>query len=243
MKEKLYIVIPAYNEEENIERVAKEWHRIVKKISEDSRLVIVDDGSKDHTYEKLLKLQKELQQLTVLTKQNEGHGATLLYAYHYALDHGADYIFQTDSDGQTLPEEFPGFWKRRRNVDAVIGYRKHREDGISRVVVTKTLKFVLKMIFHLDVTDANTPYRLMRRELLEKYIDKVPEKFNLSNVILTVLFLDHKEKVKFIPITFKNRRGGVNSINLPKIAKIGWQAVKDFKKMERVMRKTGNADR
>ena len=93
-------------------------------------------------------------------------------------------------------------------MDAVIGYRKHREDGISRVVVTKTLKFVLKMIFHLDVTDANTPYRLMRRELLEKYIDKVPEKFNLSNVILTVLFLDHKEKVKFIPITFKNRRGG-----------------------------------
>ncbi len=208
MKEKLYIVIPAYNEEENIERVAKEWHRIVKEVSADSRLVIVDDGSKDHTYERLCMLQKDLRQLEVLTKPNEGHGATLLFAYRYALDHGADYIFQTDSDGQTLSKEFPDFWKRRKKEDAVIGYRNHREDGISRIFVTKTLKFVLKIIFHLDVTDANTPYRLMSREVLEKYLNQIPEKFNLSNVMLTVLFLQYQEKVKFIPITFRNRRGG-----------------------------------
>lgn len=208
MKEKLYIVIPAYNEEENIEFVAKEWHEIVKGVSGDSRLVIVDDGSKDHTYDKLCHLRREMPQLISLTKSNEGHGATLLYAYHYALEHGADYIFQTDSDGQTLPEEFGVFWEQRKMQDALIGFRNHREDGFSRIIVTKTLKAVLWFIFKLDVTDANTPYRLMSRELLDKYLDQVPEKFNLSNVMLTVLFLDHKEKVKFIPITFRNRRGG-----------------------------------
>lgn len=55
--DKLYIVIPAYNEEETIEDVAREWHQIVEKIGEDSRLVIINDGSKDSTYEKLLELK------------------------------------------------------------------------------------------------------------------------------------------------------------------------------------------
>ncbi len=235
MNEKLYIVIPAYNEEENIENVVRQWHEIVKQISKTSRLVVVDDGSKDHTYQILCDLRKELVQLQPLRKMNEGHGATVLYAYHYALEQGADYIFQTDSDGQTLPEEFGKFWERRKKQDVLIGYRNHREDGFFRIVVTKVLKLVLKIIFGINVTDANTPYRLMSRKVLEKYMDKVPEKFNLSNVMLTVLFLDNKEKVEFIPITFRPRQGGVNSIHISKIIRIGWQALKDFKKIKREM--------
>lgn len=234
--EKLYIVIPAYNEEANIEAVAREWHHVVAGISEESKLVVVNDGSKDNTYQKLLMLQKQLPQLVALTKQNEGHGATLLFGYEYALKEGADYIFQTDSDGQTLPSEFPVFWKQRKRYDVLIGYRNHREDGFSRVFVTKTLKLVLRMIFHLKITDANTPYRLMKRDILQKHIQQVPEKFNLSNVMLTVLFLDSKEKVTFIPITFRPRQGGVNSINLKKITKIGIQAVKDFRVIKRQMK-------
>ena len=88
---------------------------------------------------------------------------------------------------------------------------------------------VLFLIFGIRVTDANTPYRLMPKKLLQKYIVKVPENFNLSNVMLTVLFLRGKENVQFIPITFRPRQGGVNSINLKKITKIGIQAVKDFR--------------
>lgn len=226
--EKLYIIIPAYNEEENIEAVAREWHDVVKSVSENSRLVIIDDGSKDSTYKKLCELQKELPQLEPITKPNAGHGATLLFGYNYAINAKADYIFQTDSDGQTLPSEFPAFWEKRNEQSAVIGYRNHREDGFSRILVTKTLKLVLRIIFGLNVTDANTPFRLMKRELLEKYITQVPQNFNLSNVMLTVLFIHNKEKVEFVPITFRPRQGGVNSINLKKITKIGIQAVKDF---------------
>ena len=50
--DKLYIVMPAYNEEANIEAVVSQWHPLVEKIGSDSRLVVMDDGSKDHTYEK-----------------------------------------------------------------------------------------------------------------------------------------------------------------------------------------------
>lgn len=162
-------------------------------------LVIINDGSKDNTLSLLKELEVDMPLLTVLDKTNSGHGATLLYGYHYALEQGADYIFQTDSDGQTLPEEFAVFWENREKFDAVIGYRNHREDGASRVFVTKVLKLVLRMIFGVKVTDANTPFRLMTRDVLSRYIGEVPHNFNLTNVLLTVFFIKGGEKVHFYP--------------------------------------------
>lgn len=236
MADKLYIVMPAYNEEENIDQVAREWHEVVAKIGPESRLVIVNDGSKDSTYAKLLELKQELPQLMPLDKANSGHGATLLYAYNYALKENADYIFQTDSDGQTIPDEFYPFWEEREKYAAVIGHRNHRQDGFSRVFVTKTLKLVIRLVFGVSVTDANTPFRLMPRATLEKYIPQIPKDFNLSNVILSVLLVHNKENVKFTPITFRPRQGGVNSINFKRICKIGVQAVKDFREIKKALK-------
>ena len=224
----LYIIMPAYNEEENIETVAREWHNIAVKIGEQSRLVIIDDGSKDNTFPKLRELQKELPQLSALTKPNGGHGATVLYGYRPALKNGADYVFQTDSDGQTLPSEFWQFWENRGGNDFQIGFRKGRKDGFSRILVTKTLRFVLFLQFGIWITDANTPFRLMSAHSLKELLPRIPEDHNLSNVLLTVLYHKNKKKIKYYPITFRPRQGGVNSINLKKITKIGWKAVKDF---------------
>lgn len=226
--DKLYIVIPAYNESENIEKVAREWHKIVKKVGPDSRLVIVDDGSKDNTYELLCDLQKELPQLEAKTKPNGGHGQTLIYAYRYALDCGADYIFQTDSDGQTEPREFGAFWKNRKKFDAIIGQRTKRQDGIGRVFVTKVLKLILFIMFGTVVPDANTPFRLLKRDTLEKGLECFPDDYNLPNVLMSVYFVKQKYKLAFVPITFRERQGGVNSINMKKISKIGVEAIRDF---------------
>jgi glycosyltransferase involved in cell wall biosynthesis len=52
----LYIVIPAYNEEANIEEVIKDWYPVIEKMSDDSRLVVIDDGSKDSTYKIMQRL-------------------------------------------------------------------------------------------------------------------------------------------------------------------------------------------
>ena len=234
--EKLYIIIPAYNEQENIEEVVKDWYPIVEQRNEESRLVIIDDGSKDATYEKLLELAKNRPQLEPLHKENGGHGATILYGYRYALKKGADYIFQTDSDGQTLPSEFEKFWKLRKKYDMVIGNRKTRQDGFSRVFVTKILKLVCLVCFHVNVPDANTPFRLMKAESLKKEMKLIPKDYNLSNVIISVLFLKKGYEVKYLPITFRPRQGGVNSINMKKIVKIGKQAVKDFIVINKVIK-------
>lgn len=228
--ESLYIVIPAYNEEENIEKVIEQWYPVVKKYNgnNESRLVIFDDGSKDNTYSIARRKITDFPLLEVITKENGGHGATVLAGYKYALEKGADYIFQTDSDGQTLPDEFEEFWKNRNKNDLVIGKRIHRKDGISRIIVTKVLKLVIKVCFKVSVEDANTPYRLMNTECLKKYIEFIPDGFNLSNVLLTVIYRKAGCTIKYIPITFLERQGGVNSINLKKICKIGIQAIKDF---------------
>lgn len=226
--DKLYIVIPAYNEEENISSVIADWYPIVETVGNGSKLVIIDDGSKDTTYERMKKEAQTRPYFEALTKKNGGHGATVLHGYHYAIEAGADYIFQTDSDGQTLPEEFWEFWKLRKQYAMVIGHRKGRQDGFSRIVVTKTLKLVLKILFGVSVTDANTPFRLMDAGTLKKHISLVPRDYNLSNVIVSVIYAKKKLPVKYLPITFRPRQGGVNSINMKKIIKIGKQAWKDF---------------
>ena len=170
-----------------------------------------------------------------LLQTQEHRNQAVLYGYNYALENNADYIFQTDSDGQTLPSEFWEFWELRKEYSGIIGSRKNRKDGISRIFVTKVLKLVLFLIFHLNVEDANTPFRLFNHDVLKKYYNDIPENYNLSNVLLTVLLLDNKEKVKFIPITFRERQGGVNSINFKKITKIGKQAWKDFRKIRKIL--------
>ena len=233
--DKLYIVIPAYNESENIENLIRDWYPIVEKYNGggESRLVVINDGSKDNTYELLCRLAETRPLLQPVTKPNGGHGATVLYGYRYAIANKADYIFQTDSDGQTLPEEFHHFWELRGTYDAILGNRSDRQDGESRKFVENTLRLILKLTFGVSVPDANAPFRLMKRELVEKYIGKMPEDFNLPNVMFTTYFAYFHEKLKFEEVTFKPRQGGTNSINIKKIVKIGWKAVGDFAQLKK----------
>ena len=110
--DKLYIVIPAYNEAENIAACVRDWYPIVERYGgEGSRLVVIDDGSKDETFSILSAFAKDRPLLLPLTKENGGHGSAVLYGYRYAIENGADFIFQTDADGQTDPNEFEAFWR------------------------------------------------------------------------------------------------------------------------------------
>lgn len=224
----LYIVMPAYNEEANIENVIAQWHPVVEKIGGASRLVVLNDGSRDGTGQKLEECKKKFKRLTVINKANEGHGPTVLRGYHYAIDSGADFVFQVDTDGQTLPEEFWEFWRNRQKCGLLIGYRKKREDGFSRLVVTRVLRLVLFFCFHEWIKDANTPYRLMRASQLKRVLQKVPDDFYLANVLVTVVYKKHHCNVEYYPITFRPRQGGTNSIDFKKIVKIGKSALGDF---------------
>ena len=228
----IYFVMPAYNEEANIEDVIKQWHPIcenINQLGDNAKLVIANDGSKDNTFGIMTQLQEKYPFLIPLDKANSGHGATVLYLYHYAIDNGADYVFQTDSDGQTLPEEFWQMWENKEKYDFQIGTRGGRQDGGSRVFVTKTLRFVVWCMFHVWVKDANTPFRLLNIEKLKPILDIIPVDYNLANVAVSAIAVRWKYNIAWYPITFRPRQGGVNSINMKRIFKIGVKALSDFR--------------
>ena len=234
LSDTLYVVIPAYNESENIEDVVLQWHDVVERAGKKSRLVIIDDGSKDSTFKILQALEKSHSQLEAVTKKNSGHGGTVLYGYQYALKSGADYIFQTDGDGQTDPNEFWDMWNERTVYNFQCGWRLGRQDGLSRKMVTRVLKLLVLVKFHTLIEDANTPFRLMDAASLRDKVAKIPKDYNLSNVLLSVLYKkDPMMKTRFIRITFKPRQGGVNSINMRRIADIGKKASRDFSNLNK----------
>lgn len=239
MKDIIYFVLPAYNEEANIEDVIKQWHPVCEKINtegHEAKLVIANDGSKDNTFRIMQGLQKKYPFLTLLDKPNSGHGATVLYLYHYAIDNGANYIFQTDSDGQTLPEESWQMWENRKNFDFQIGTRGGRQDGASRVFVTKTLRFVVWLMFHVWVKDANTPFRLLDVEKLKPILEIIPKDYNLANVAVSAIAVRWHYNIGWYPITFRPRQGGVNSINMKRIFGIGKKALGDFRQINKALK-------
>ena len=221
MSDVLYAVFPAYNEEENIESVVKEWYKVLDGKDERSRIVIADSGSKDRTHEILTRLQKEMQKLIVLSETGRYHGEKVIALYDYAIKNEADWIFQTDSDGQTNPEEFAAFWNMRGEYDGIFGERTVRGDGKSRAFVEKVVCFLLRLYFGVKVPDANAPFRLMKATVVKKYLYKMDLDYNLPNIMMTTYFAHYGEKLTFKEISFKSRQGGVNSINIPRIIKIG----------------------
>ena len=233
----LYIVMPAYNEEESIRTTLDAWYPIVEKHNETgrSRLVAVNDGSRDNTYGIMLEYAETHPLFVPLTKQNGGHGPTVLYAYDYAVKCGADWIFQTDSDGQTDPAEFDAFWDLREEYDAVFGNRTARGDGRSRAFVEKVVCRLVKHYFGVKVPDANAPFRLMKAEKVKTYLSKLKPDYNLPNVMMTTYFVYYKDRVAFRKISFKPRTRGTNSINIKKIVKIGKNALKDFRRLKKDM--------
>ena len=232
----LFIVMPAYNEEKNIESVVRSWYPVLKGKSESSRLVIADSGSRDRTHEILEQLRSgEFPQLEILHTDNQYHGPKVIALYKYAIANGADYIFQTDSDGQTDPEEFGAFWKARRKYAGIFGNRKVRGDGKDRAFVEKVVCALVLLYFGVKIPDANAPFRLMKAQTVAKYIDKMPEDYNLPNIMMTTYFAYYREPTAFRTISFKPRQAGVNSVNIPRIVKIGWNALGDFHKLKKDM--------
>ncbi|MDO5131614.1 MAG: glycosyltransferase family 2 protein [Eubacteriales bacterium] len=226
--ESLYIVMPAYNEAENIEGVVRAWYPLLGGKADSSRLVIADSGSTDATHGILLRLQQEMPQLEILENTGKQHGPKLIALYNYAVSRNADYIFQTDSDGQTDPSEFAAFWKRRGKYDAILGYRRIRGDGRSRAFVERVVCMLLLLYFGVKVPDANAPFRLMKTSLVANYLDRFSEDYNIPNIMLTAFFAHDHVKLAFREISFRPRQGGTNSLNIPGIVRIGWGALGDF---------------
>ncbi len=229
----LAVVMPVYNEAANIAAVLSEWFSCLRIVCPNFILFAVNDGSKDDTAEILASLKKELgPRLRVVNKTNSGHGLTCREGYELALAEGAKWIFQIDSDGQCDPAFFHTLYRNRPEQDCVFGYRRTRDDGLGRVIISHCCRLLLWLVTGTYLTDPNVPYRLMRAKALRKALRQVPADFELQNIGLTFALKQQPHLAwKYFPIHFRARRGGENSINYRKIAKMGINLLRDFRRL------------
>jgi len=214
------IIMPAYNEEEIIETTVREWHdEVIAKLS-GAELIVVNDCSKDRTGEVLARLAQEMPALRPLTpERNGGHGKALRYGFENV---GQEWVFQTDSDRQHLPSDFWELWEKRGGADFVLGIRSTRADGRVRVFITTIMRFANFLAWGLWIRDANCPFKLMRREPMQKVLSRIPRDSFIPMVMLSILCRKMKYRVTEVGVHHLPRRGGEQSLSgLSKWIKVG----------------------
>jgi len=220
----ILVVMPIYNEEANIACVLEEWISTLKKTGASFTVLALNDGSCDKTAAKLVELERLYGNLLcVINKINSGHGLTCRMGYDIASASNAKWVFQIDSDGQCNPDYFAEFWAKAQESDCVFGRRMSRDDGRARVVTSWLCSNASSILCGQTLVDANVPYRLLRTDVLRQALACIPANFNIHNVALTVTLKRLGEKVRwtYIPIHFRDRQGGSNSIDLLKVSKMG----------------------
>ena len=226
-KKDVFIVMPVYNEEESVEKVVEEWIPALEKIGINYTLCILNDGSTDNTLSILRGYEKKYPQIEIIDKKNSGHGQTCIQGYKLAISRGAEWVFQIDSDGQCDPKFFSDIWKWKDKCSAIFGWRKTRADGMKRVFISKFVRVFTFAATFSNIKDGNVPYRLIHRDIMKKIVDKVPSDFHLANIYISVL-ANNQEKIKWVPIHFRDRTGGSPSVKTFSFVKHG---IKLFKQL------------
>lgn len=224
------VVMPAYNEEGCIAEVVNIWTSFLQQhFPNKSRLIVVNDGSKDGTGAILDELSAQNELLIVVHKPNGGHGKAVVTAYEQAVLLNPDYVFQTDSDDQFVCEDLLKLWNLRTKSDFILGYRQQRFDAPFRLFVTQVLKYSIFTIYGTLIADSNIPFRLFKTNYLKKLLAQLPQPVPFApNIFLAVMAKKHGQETFNIPITHKSRQTGEVSIQKMKLLKVCWQSFKEL---------------
>jgi glycosyltransferase involved in cell wall biosynthesis len=221
------IVMPCYNEGEIIETVVNAYHKeIIAKIP-GSEFIIIDDCSTDGTYTILKKLQSQLMALRIFRMPiNSGHGKTIRNGYELAK---REWIFQVDSDNQFQSSDFWKLYSLKDKYDFILGFRKQRVDHPLRQMLSYIMCIVNLIFFGAWIKDANCPFRIMKRAMLDKLTDFVDSQAIAPNIIISILAKKKGFKTIEIPVLHYNRKTGRSSLKnykLIKLCLIGfWQLI------------------
>lgn len=214
----LAVVMPCRNEEESLGATLAEWIPALHSTCPQFNLWVIDDASTDLSPDIIESWAKtdprvRYEGLPV----NRGHGAACLTGYRLALQSGAPWILQIDSDGQCDPDYWPSLWEAKNSQDTAVvqGVRTRRDDGIHRLLASQILRFVVGR--HMtqspqSVTDPNCPWRLMRQDALAAALPHTPASIHLYNVALSVQLARMGWKHHYVPLRFRRRHGGTPSM-------------------------------
>jgi glycosyltransferase involved in cell wall biosynthesis len=198
--EKISIIIPVYNEEENIVPLTEELHKVLQ--GYDFEIIFVDDGSVDRTAEKIQSLKKKNITLIEFTK-NFGQSLAMAAGIDYAK---GEFIVTMDGDLQNDPADIPEMLKKLKEEgwDMVAGYRQKRKDPFfSRILPSQIANFIIRMLTGVHFRDYGCTLKVFRADLAKKI-----ELYGELHRFIPVLAAFEGARITQMPVNHHPRHSG-----------------------------------
>jgi dolichol-phosphate mannosyltransferase len=227
--EKILIIVPTYNEIENIEKLIRDINAVNSAID----ILIVDDNSPDGTGEHIKTLKRQYENLFLIEREGKlGLGTAYVAGFNFALQNGYSIIFEMDADFSHDPKEIPNFLEAIKESDVVIGSRYIKGVNVvnwplSRLLLSYFANKYTRLVTGLPLCDSTGGYKCFRRKVLES--------INLENVRsggysfqIEMNFKAWKKgfQLKEIPIIFIDRAVGKSKMSKQIIREAVWMVWK-----------------
>ncbi len=211
------IIIPTYNENENIVRLIPEIRSFVPH----TEILVVDDGSPDGTSRSVKELAGTMNGIHILDRpRKEGLGRAYVAGFRWALEREYEYVFEMDADFSHNPSYLPDFLEAIRDADLVIGSRyKNGVNVINWPMYRLLLSYCANMVFTriitgLPLTDSTGGFKCFRRSVLEAVnLDKISSSGYSFQIEVNYLAWKKGFRVREIPIVFTDRTRGESKMS------------------------------
>jgi dolichol-phosphate mannosyltransferase len=223
-----WLVLPTYNECENIEKMVRACLPQLASVSTDPHILVVDDGSPDGTGEIADRLAEELPQVEVMHRTaKEGLGRAYLAGFEHAIGRGAEYVLEMDSDFSHDPADLPRLIEAAGDADLVLGSRYVPGGGVTdwgllRLMLSRGGSWYARKILGVPIRDLTGGFKCFRAATLEGigYKDTHADGYGFQ-IELTYRAIQAGYTVREIPIVFRDRQAGTSKMH----ARIALEAV------------------
>ncbi|RKY86697.1 polyprenol monophosphomannose synthase [candidate division KSB1 bacterium] len=226
---KTLIIIPTYNERENIERIID----CIFSVDNNLNVLVVDDNSPDKTWEIVEKMvQKDSRVFLIRRKNKLGLGTAYIEGFKFALKNNYDYIFEMDADFSHDPKEIPNFLKTVKDYDLVIGSRYIRGVNVvnwplRRLILSYGANVYTRIITGLPIKDSTGGFKCFRRKVLESLaLDKINSGGYSFQIEVNYKVWKKGFRIKEIPIVFVDRTEGKSKMSKKIIREAIWMVWK-----------------
>ncbi len=213
---KTLIIIPTYNELENLPRLLPE----VLSKEEGIHILIVDDNSPDGTAAFVEDQMKNNDRIHLLKRPSkQGLGTAYIEGFKFALKNGYDFVFEMDADFSHDPKEIPRFLDEIKNSDLVLGSRYINGVNVinwpmRRLLLSSFANLYTRFITGMPVHDATGGYKCFRRKVLEAInLEKVTSNGYAFQIEMSFKAWKKGFRVKEIPIIFMDRVKGKSKMS------------------------------
>ncbi|MCI5990305.1 MAG: polyprenol monophosphomannose synthase [Candidatus Cryptobacteroides sp.] len=231
MEERKIVIIPTYNEKENIERIIRK----VLSLDGGYDILIIDDGSPDGTASIVKGLQNEFQgRLNIIERKGKlGLGTAYITGFKWALANNFDYIFEMDADFSHDPDDLPRLLDACRNGAGVaIGSRYC--DGISvvnwpigRIIMSYYASKYVRTVLGIKVFDCTAGFKCYRREVLESIdLDRIKMKGYGFQIEMKYTAYRLGFPITEVPVIFVNRKAGTSKMSGSIFGEAFWGVIK-----------------